>query len=216
MQSAAEELLALGGEGLQLTPGNVPTEGFEGFLEGLREKEVSLRTHHGFTPQALRTPVWSPDAECLVDSRSVHPPRDVDAARDAWVRRAEDGGFQGCVLETMYPGYLLGTGEALLWAMDLRLRLAVDIAHLHIQHASGRLPGHVWRRLQDHLDIEEVHVSANPGDRDAHQPLTLGTFGLEWAQERLAQGTPVILECYMHRLSKDARRSQLDLLRGHS
>ena len=211
MGAAAEDLLALGCDGLQLTPGNAPTEGL---VEGLRARGVPVRTHHGFTPWALREPVWSPEAECRVTSDSVHPPRDLATLRAGWLRRAEEGAFNGCVLETMYPGYLLGTGEELTWAMDLRLRLAVDIAHLHIQRTSGRLSDAVWRRLRDYAFIEEVHVSANPGDRDSHQPLKADTPGLEWAHERLALGTPVILECYMHRLSLNERRAQVERARG--
>ncbi|MCE9670539.1 hypothetical protein LY474_22295 [Myxococcus stipitatus] len=211
MQTAAEELLALGVDGLQLTPGNAPTEGF---LEGLSRRGVPVRTHHGFDARALRAQVWSPLAECLVSSDSVHPPRDVDAASPHWHARVDSGDFHDMTLETMYPGYALGTGEALQRAMDLGLRLAVDVSHLHLQRAAERLPDSVWRRLQDYPHIDEVHVSANLGDRDAHLPLTPDTFGLAWARERLGAGVPVILECYLHRLSHDERRTQLDLLRG--
>ncbi|WP_338867779.1 hypothetical protein [Myxococcus stipitatus] len=186
MKDAAEALLALGAEGLQLTPGNAPTDGF---VEDLRGRGVPVRTHHGFAPRALRRPVWTPDAECLVDSDSVHPPRDVDPASASWVRRAESGAFHALTLETMYPGYALGSGAALDRAMDLGLKLAVDVSHLHIQHASGLLPAPVWRRLQDYPSIHEVHVSANPGDRDAHHPLRADTFGLEWARARRANSS---------------------------
>ncbi|WP_342380483.1 hypothetical protein NVS55_12755 [Myxococcus stipitatus] len=211
MKDAADALLALGAEGLQLTPGNAPCEGF---LDDLRVRGVPVRTHHGFDARALRRQVWGPGAECQVDADSVHPPRDVDPASAHWVRRAESGDFHALTLETMYPGYALGTGDALTWAMDLGLKLAVDVAHLHIQREAGVLPGHVWRRLQDYPSIHEVHVSANPGDRDAHHPLRPDTFGLEWARARRADGTPLILECYMHRLSDETRRTQVALCQG--
>ncbi|AGC43841.1 hypothetical protein MYSTI_02525 [Myxococcus stipitatus DSM 14675] len=210
MQDAADALLALGAEALQLTPGNAPSHDF---VEGLRRRGVPVRTHHGFDARALRRPVWSPSAECLVDADSVHPPRDVDPASAPWRQRAESGAFHALTLETMYPGYALGTGDALTWAMDLGLKLAVDVSHLHIQRTSGVLSGAVWRRLQDYPLIDEVHLSANPGDRDAHHPLQPDTFGLEWARARCADGTPLILECYLHRLSDDARKTQWALCR---
>ncbi|RJS23230.1 hypothetical protein DRW03_13050 [Corallococcus sp. H22C18031201] len=211
MHDAAETLLALGADGLQLTPGNAPTDGF---VEDLRQRGVPFRTHHGFTPSAMRRQVWASDAACRVDSDSVHPPRDVDPAREPWAHRVEAGAYQTLTVETMYPGYALGTGAAIDRAMSLGLRLAVDVSHLHIQRVGGLLPDSVWRRLQDYPSIHEVHVSANPGDRDAHHPLTRDTFGLAWARERGADGTPLILECYMHRLSDDARREQVALCLG--
>lgn len=211
MQAAADELLSLGVDGLQLTPGNAPTEGF---VENLRQRGVALRTHHGFTTKALRRQVWSAQAECLVDSHSVHPPRDMDAAQGPWRIRVEAGDFQRLTLETMYPGYCLGTGEALDGAMSLQLRLAVDVSHLHLQKAAGQLSEATWRRLQDYEHIDEVHVSANLGDRDAHLPVSQDTFGMAWAREKGAAGTPLILESYMHRLPETARLRQVDLLRG--
>ncbi|MCP3065110.1 hypothetical protein LXT21_40695 [Myxococcus sp. K38C18041901] len=214
MQAAAEELLSLPGvDGLQLTPGNAPTEGF---LESLARQGVPTRTHHGFDARALRSRVWSDTARCMVRSDSVHPPRDVDAASAHWRKRAEAGDYAHLTLETMYPGHALGTGDALQWAMDLGLRLAVDVSHLHIQRTAGRLSDAVLHRLWDHPHIDEVHVSANPGDRDAHEPLTADTFGLGWARERMRSGLPVIFECYLHRLTPDERREQLALLRGPS
>ena len=89
MRAAAEELLALGPDGLQLTPGNAPTSGFAAWLA---ERNVATRTHHGFHWNALRAPVWSPAAECLVGSHSVHPPRLQDEAAAHWFPRAERDG----------------------------------------------------------------------------------------------------------------------------
>lgn len=212
MQAAAEDLLSLAPGGLQLTPGNAPTEGFEAWLSA---RGVETRTHHGFHWSALRRNVWSPEAECLVDSRSVHPPRAQDGAAARWFHRAEQGAFADRTLETMYPGYVLGTGEELERAMDLGLRLAVDVSHLRIQQEAGVLEERTWRRLQDYPRIDEVHVSESVGMRDAHRPLHAGTFGLDWVREQLGAGVDVILECYMHRLSPHERHEQLDILRGN-
>jgi len=57
-------------------------------------------------------------------------------------------------------------------------------------------------------------VSANDGRRDLHRPLGADEFGLDWARERLAGGDPVVLECYMHKLSDAERRAQIDLVRS--
>jgi sugar phosphate isomerase/epimerase len=212
MQAAAEDLLGLAPEGLQLTPGNAPTPGFEDWLATRR---VTTRTHHGFHWRALRQPVWSPEAECLVASDSVHPPRARQGEPVArWREKAEAGAFQGRTLETMYPGYVLGTGEELEWAMDLGLRLAVDVSHLHIQQTAGVLAERTWRRLREYAHIDELHVSVSDGQRDVHRPLDADTFGLGWVRERLAAGSPVILECYMHRLSERERHQQMAVLRG--
>ncbi|MFL5354900.1 hypothetical protein [Archangium sp.] len=212
MQAAAEELLSLGAEGLQLTPGNAPTGGFEAWL---KDRGVETRTHHGFHWRALRGPVWSPEAECLVGSHSVHPPRAQDDAAARWFHRAGQGAFADRTLETMYPGYVLGTGEELERAMDMGLRLAVDVSHLCIQREAGVLAERTWKRLQDYPRIGEVHVSESLGQRDAHRPVHPATFGLGWVRERLGAGVDVILECYMHRLSPRERLGQLDILRGN-
>src|SRR5689334_18187506 len=101
MGNALEQLLELGPDGVQLTPGNLPTEDF-----AARLSEVAHRTHHGFTFRALRTrDVWSTDGRCLVQSDSVHPPAATHAGAQSFLEREELP-----VLETMYPGYALGTG----------------------------------------------------------------------------------------------------------
>ena len=55
MSAAALDLLALGPDGLQLTPGNAPTPGF---LDTLARDGVASRTHHGFHPEAMKQRVW--------------------------------------------------------------------------------------------------------------------------------------------------------------
>ncbi len=114
----------------------------------------------------------------------------------------------------MYPSYALGTGDEVERAMDDGYTLAVDISHVFIQRTAGAMTECVWRRLRDYPAIAEVHVSANRGTHDAHQPLTPETFGLDWARERLASGIPVVLECYMHKMAERERHGQLALIGG--
>lgn len=208
MGSAFEALTTLGADGVQLTPGNQPTEGFAELTAA-----VPTRTHHGFTFRRWKQHVWASDGRCLVDSDSVHPPLEGKDGFDgwwAWLRAQE----KPPVVETMYPGYALGCGAQLDEAMDAQLRLAVDISHVFIQRHAGVIGEPTWRRLQDYPHIAEIHVSKNPGTTDAHQPLSSGTFGLEWAKAKLRVGTPVILESYFHRLSQEQRRAQVALVLG--
>ncbi len=209
MQSAAEELLELGAKGLQLTPGNVPTAGFK---EWLQERRVCIRKHHGFHWEAFRRKVWSDTADCLVDADSVHPPQINSNMVDFWQEKAARGNYAAILLETMYPGYCLGDGKELFWAMDIGLNLAVDVSHIWIQLCQNALDNAVWERLQDYENIGEIHISANHGKSDIHQPITEDTFGLSWVRDRISNSTPVILECYMHRLNYSERKKQVELV----
>lgn len=208
MAQAFDELARLA-PALQLTPGNVPTEAFE---QHVAASGVVTRRHHGFAFDDRKTDVWRADGACLVPSESVHPPADterVDGWR-AWYERAAGP----VVLEVMYPGYALGTGEDVERAMAAHWPLVVDISHVFIQRMQGAMTAATWRRLADYDRITEVHVSANGGRHDTHQPLVDDTFGLDWARERLANGEVVVLECYMHRLTADQRREQVELIGG--
>ncbi len=204
MARAFDELAALGA-GIQLTPGNHPTPGFR---DHVAAAGVVTRRHHGFSFDARRADTWL-DGACVSDADSVHPPEAGGAWRAWYEARAVRP-----ILEVMYPGYELGTGEEVERAMDDALPLAVDISHVHIQRTQGAMTEHTWRRLQDYPGIAEVHVSANNGRHDSHLPLRTDTFGLAWARERLAGGDPVVLECYLHKLSAGERRAQLDLIRA--
>lgn len=209
MQSAAQELFRLGARGLQLTPGLAPTENFRTWLE---EQQITIRTHHGFYWDRLRCKVWSDDGDCLVASDSVHPPLTNHPAQKLWWQRATSGNYHHLILETMYPQYLLGSGEELERAMDLGLPLAVDVSHIYIQLSQGSLSQSIWLRLQNYDNIRELHLSSNTGRADIHQPLDKNTFGLDWVRSRSQDGTPVILECYLHRLSLQERLEQLELI----
>jgi sugar phosphate isomerase/epimerase len=201
MDAALERLLALRPDGVQLTPGNMPTPGFAARVEALR-----TRTHHGFSFTHWKRAVWNDDGSCAVTSDSVHPPRATHAAAARFLEAERLP-----VLETMYPGYALGSGPELELAMQRGLSLAVDVSHVYLQQTAGLLGEATWRRLQDYPHIAEVHVSRNGGHRDAHLPLTAGTFGLGWALARLRAGTPVIFEAYFHRLSPEAQQAQVAL-----
>jgi hypothetical protein len=208
MDRAFADLRLAGVDGIQLTPGNQPTEGF---AELVGRSRLPTRTHHGFSYRAFRTKdVWSETGACLVQSDSVHPPRADHPAAGRFL----DGEAPAPILETMYPGYALADGAALERAMDLGLRLAVDVSHLYIQRTQGLIGEATLARVFDYDGVAEVHVSANDGRRDLHAPVTAETFGLAWAQERGAAGTPTILECYFHRLTPARRQAQIDLVRG--
>jgi hypothetical protein len=211
MQPAAQDLINLGIDGLQLTPGNVPTGNFQQWLLG---QKIDIRTHHGFCWQRLRQMVWDDDANCLVRSHSVHPPKTASAASQIWKRKAEQGSYQNILLETMYPGYCLGSTEEILWAMAVGLRLAVDVSHIYIQLCQGSLDRSTWQKLQNYPDIGEFHISANHGKGDIHQPITHETFGLDWVRDRISgdRDLPVVLECYMHHLSSAERQEQVRLI----
>ncbi len=200
MSGALDELLALGPDGVQLTPGNHPTPRF-----AERVAAVRTRTHHGFSFTHARHAVWRDDGRCAVSSDSVHPPQRTHPAAATFFDAEHP------VLETMYPGYALGSGSELEAAMSRGLPLAVDVSHVFLQREAGVLGEATWRRLQDYARVVEVHVSKNDGRTDAHQPLTAETFGLEWARAKLRGGTPVIVESYLHRSPADARRAQVAL-----
>ncbi|MCE9563873.1 MAG: hypothetical protein K8U57_17665 [Planctomycetes bacterium] len=133
----------------------------------------------------------------------MHPPREREVP-DNW-QPPDD-----VVLETMYPGYAaLANGDQIAAAMDAGRWLAVDVAHLDIQLFHGILSKSVKRRLLEYERVAEVHVSNSHESRDTHAKLVRSTWGIEWARARLAAGTPVILECYMHKLSHEERLEQI-------
>ncbi len=211
MQPAAQDLINLGIDGLQLTPGNAPTKNFQQWISA---QKIAIRTHHGFCWHRLRQRVWDDDGNCLVRSHSVHPPKVNSEASRAWMQKSEQGAYQNILLETMYPGYCLGSSEELLWAMAIGLNLAVDVSHIYIQLCQGSLDRSTWQKLQNYSHIGEFHISANNGKGDIHQPITNETFGLDWIRDRTSgdRDIQVVLECYMHHLSSTEQQEQVRLI----
>ncbi|MDX2011012.1 MAG: hypothetical protein SFW67_12505 [Myxococcaceae bacterium] len=208
MRQAFDALATLG-VGVQLTPGNEPTPDF---ARHVAASGVPTRTHHGFSFERRAGKVWSDEGACVASSDSVHPPRHDSPAAEHFSRWLE-ANPQARVLETMYPGYCLGSGDALEQALTRSVPLAVDVSHLFIQRTAGVLTDGTLRRVLDSPHVVEVHVSQNDGRHDSHRPLRRDSFELGWARERLSSGLPVIYEAYLHLLSDDARRAQLDLVR---
>lgn len=209
-RAAFTALAALDVDGIQLTPGNLPEPGFEALVRG---SGLAFRPHHGFAWEHYRAEVH--DAYGRTHARpldwSVHPPRSSACAFERWLGHAREDDL---LCEGMYPGYHLGSGAELARAMDEGLRLAIDTSHLHLQQCAGVIPPDVVRRLLDYDRLDEVHVSDNEGRADSHKPITATTPHLDWARARLAAGAVVVYESYLHRLDDDARRRQIELLRG--
>jgi hypothetical protein len=201
---AAAELLALGFDGIQLTPGCAPDPTITEITAS-----VPTRTHHGYTPSALRTRVWSDTGELLTAADSVHPPR----TREIY-RHALEHGFWGTTIEVMYHPLPLGSDDDIEDVLAAGLPVALDVSHLHISRTAGALSGRVLAKLLAYDNLTEIHVSANDGTRDAHHPLSSDTYGLAWARERCNQHTPVVFEGYLHRLDHAARTAQLEILHG--
>ena len=209
-------------DGIQLTPGNLPSPGFERRINNYCESGRAIRLHHGFSYRRYRCRVFDDHGEPLVSgvNRSLHPPRSIDirsrrgiteraVSEQDWLAIAER--FD-TVWETMMPTWRLGIGAEIEKAMHLGLRLAVDVSHLHIQRQLGVIREVELKRLFDYQRIEEIHVSHNNGRVDQHQPICADTPYLDWVRERLNE-LPVVLESYWHRASFDAQSEQIKLLR---
>lgn len=207
---AALALLALRPDGLQLCPGNHPSPGLEALL---RQLDAPIRYHHGFAWDAYRQPVWDKHGLPLVptSARSLHPPQDPppEGAR-AWLARAA---AEGWVLEVMPPGWILSDDRDIRDAIELGVRLAVDISHLHILQTQGRLSAQTLRLLLEADTIDEVHVSESDGRLDLHRSFSETTPWLGWAQARARDGVPLVVECYLHRYTRDERRRMLEVVR---
>jgi hypothetical protein len=204
----AFEALKAYGVGIQLTPGNEPSPGFDACLQ---RAGIPVRSHHGFDFQHRSVPVWDVDGGCLVRASSVHPPRCgalTSTSFEAWL---ETHGKRE-VLETMYPGYWLGNEVELVAAMQRGIQLAVDVSHLWIQRMSGAASEAALKRVMDYEHVIEVHVSHNDGRSDSHRLLELDTYALHWAKERLQDNTCVIYEAYWHRIDGETRARQVDLM----
>lgn len=209
-----DALVALGADGIQLTPGNVE---FADFRDHVEKSGVPHSFHHSFDWIRTRRLPWNASGTvCMcLEGASVHPP--VNNAQDGWLRHwiANTGGRR--VLETMYPSadsYPLASEAELDEAMERGVHLAVDVSHLWIQRCAGALSDEGFERIKKYEHVEEIHVSANMGRHDTHQMMSESTFGLGWAREKMQDGMIVVAECFMHRLSQEERVAQVALVRG--
>lgn len=204
LADAVFALAGLGADGLQFTPGNLPSPGMEALVPAFA---FPVRYHHGFDWNRRRAEVYAgEEARLGGPGWSIHPPETV-SNRVTWLEGAL---ARGIPLEIMPEGFL-GCGEDVRLAMDVGVRLAVDIAHLWIQKVQGRIDAGTIRRLLEYDRIEEIHVSGNDGRYDAHTPVRRDAPWLDWARQRRV---PVVLECYMHRLEFEERVGQVDVVRG--
>ncbi|HSC88126.1 MAG TPA: hypothetical protein VLC09_12675 [Polyangiaceae bacterium] len=205
---AFAELARLPVDGIQLTPGNLPSLDFRALAQSYRGQ---LRYHHSFSWQHYRAEVYDAAGRTpkLPRDWSIHPPPTKHPVAFAtWL----DGALAvDALCEVMYPGFLLGQDAQLLDAMASGLRLAVDISHLHIQRARGDLQDGTFTKLLAYERIEEVHVSHNLGRADSHLPLQATTPWLDWARERMRGGVPLVFESRMHE-RQSLWESQLELL----
>lgn len=206
MLSSAIDLLKLNPYGLQLTPGNIPSKNFENWLN---QNKIKFIYHHGFSWFALKQKVWDENGKCLVNSDSIHPPEKNTLDTEKWYKILEDNDLP--TLETMYPNYFLGSGSEIEMAMSLKIKLAVDISHIYIQKYNNLISDKVWKKLQNYENIKEIHVSSNLGKFDSHFEISKKSYELNWAIER-SKDIPIILECYMHKLSENDRLKQIKLL----
>jgi len=209
MRWAFDELLSYAPDGIQLTPGNAPTVDFTAYY---KSKDILIRTHHGFTPKAMRHEVWDENHILNGQWDSIHPPRLSEL--DWWPSTKSIA--TNC-FEVMYPGQNLGNGISVDRAMDENLNLAIDVSHIHIQLTQETMTEMTWRRLQDYPYISEIHISANNGKRDQHHTIDKSSFGLEWACKRTqSDKLPLILESYWHNTPEDDRKTQLNIIRKMS
>ena len=168
-------------DGIQLTPGNLPSPGFREQIAGYGG---AVRHHHAFSFTHYRAKLYDEDARTprLPGTWSVHPPPvKHPASFERWLAGAVE---VDALCEVMYPGYRLGSDAEVEAAMASGLRLAVDVSHLNIQRFRGDMGDATLRRLLAYERIEEVHVSHNTGRADSHLPLSPETPWLDWARER--------------------------------
>lgn len=199
---ALNNVMELNPEGLQLTPGNHPSPNFKESIT------VPYRFHHGFCWSAYRREVYNSDLMPINIGyhHSIHPPETGDF--NQWISKVGD-----YVLECMYPGYLLGTGEEIEVALKLRKRLAIDISHLFIMKSQGVISNSILNKILDYDLIEEIHISHNDGKYDSHRPISESTPYLDWAKGRKGK-TLLVYESYLHKLSLTDRLKQLEIIRG--
>jgi hypothetical protein len=206
---AFAQLSALPVDGIQLTPGNLPSPGFR---EQTRRYGGQLHYHHSFSWGHYRAQVYDSAGRTpkLPQKWSIHPPVvKHPVSFETWLAGALE---VDALCEVMYPGYRLGQDAELVEAMASGLRLAVDISHLRIQRHRGDLREATIGKLLAYDRVEEVHVSHNEGRADSHLPLRADTPWLDWARERRRAGVALVFESRMHAVSPADFLAQLEVL----
>lgn len=133
----------------------------------------------------------------------MHPPDGDDLG---WMDALEGSDV---AVEPLPPGHGLSSDRSLWEAMERRLWLAVDVAHLDLLERGGVDVGPLFAYER----IAEIHLSASDGRGDVHDVLDPDGYGAGWARERGEEGVPRILECRMGRLSPDERARAVEGLR---
>lgn len=212
--------LGRGEAGIQLCPGNPPT-GFAGALEGR-----PFRKHHTFDPMKRVGLGWHVSGAGVLDFgpladgdfslRTIHPPfrREGSIHEAISCIGASDNGRVGLELP-MYLDYCGASFVECLKVFESQVPIAVDVSHLNIAVQE-------WKssEVTEFLDraegaavsgrLLEIHVSANNGRSDQHRPITNDDFGIAWAKRVSREyGIPLVLECYMHRLTHQERIQQV-------
>ncbi len=207
MKMAWNDLINLKPDGIQLTPGNKVSDNFQQFVGN---SKIPYRFHHSFCWNQYKREVY--DNYFLPINieynQSIHPPEIKYGLNfKDWIENVGD-----VLLEVMYPEYLLGNSEEIEIAMLLRKRLAIDISHLYIQKTQGILDEFILKKLLNYDLIEEIHISQNGGRFDSHKSITKDCPFLDWVGERKDVEVKVY-ESYLHKLSFDDRRGQIDFVR---
>jgi hypothetical protein len=216
---AAQSLLDLGPDGLQLTPGNVPDPEFREWLE---ENQVTYNFHHAFDWDKYRRRVWTFNSyseesragiECLAyPGASVHPPLHTTTQDHNLLHYAA---ATDRTLEVMYnPTSALADDSSLQFAMKVGVPLAVDTSHLKIALSQGSITLSTLKALMNYENVREVHVSENDGRHDQHRPIGWTTVLTDVSKHFLSLNVPIVLECYMHRMERDERLHQVEILRS--
>lgn len=204
--AAAATELARYADGIQLTPGCAPCDNLDDVLA-----DIPTRTHHGHSFTAMRRRIWDADGNLANTADSIHPPK--TAHRDRYFEQFDNGDLADICIEVMYPGYVTGNTADIDAHMAAHHPLAVDISHLYLQQTAGSISDRCLHQLLDYDHITEIHISANDGRRDSHATIDADTWGLHWAAERLADGTPTIIESYLHHRNHTERAAQFELIR---
>lgn len=202
---AAQELLQLPVDGLQLTPGN-DNDWTQDSLEQLASIRTNRHQGHSFDKRVAR--VYDNAGALVWTHGSVH-------AHSNW----RSVGEAGITVETMYPNgrypYALMTTAEYYEAIELQTPIALDLSHADICINKGLLTAEAARKLLYLGNVQELHVSFNDGRHDTHIPMPPDYHWVEQA-EWFAQtypDRPVVIECYMHKLTPEQRLAQVEIFK---